>query len=668
MPDIRWILIAVSAMLIYLIPAQAAVKEKDFPLPGGGSIQMIYIPAGEFLMGNNGHEPYSYPDELPQHKVYLTGYWIGKFEVTRGQYKKFIEAGGYDNQAYWSPEGWIWKSSRKEPGMWVEKSLWDSPEFTQTDDHPVVGVSYYEAEAFCKWAGFDLPTEAQWEKAARWDGKHARVFPWGDEWDAQKCNNWNDDLYKGYQSAPVGSYPSGASPYGCMDMGGNLWEWCRDWYDPDYYSKKPKGGWVDPQGPASGGRCRVMRGGSWYYFEYSNRCAYRGQFFYPSCWYYEYGMRVVLPDVPSKVKLDPAQQFTTAPFPTIVTGKSKYGADAYTGKDPIGGGIGYTKLVKKSSAKYIVSTLEELKSALASAKPGEIIYIADSASIDASNEKEAIKVPEGITIAGNRGQDGSVGPLIFTTNLNHSPLFETDGPGVRFTGLRVKGPDMQLRSTGEDLLYNATGVMVYHPKAEFDNCEFLGWSAAAVLYSDAGPRGYFHHCYIHHNRRAGNGYGVYVHNSFVLIEANYFGENRHDIAGSGRAGSSYRACYNISEANEPFTSHAFDMHGNHNSRAPGEVVPHIAGDRITIFNNTFRSNRPRIYIAIRGEPRQGVTIHNNVFENAFIGAVLLEPCSNARIYGNEFVVPAKRAYYTFGSDGSLVNGKRVKTGEMRELP
>ncbi|MCX6343588.1 MAG: formylglycine-generating enzyme family protein [Armatimonadetes bacterium] len=234
-------------------------------------IQMISIPAGSFLMGNSGvgnDKKYSNPTELPKHSVTLSAYSIGKYEVTRGQYKQFIKAGGYSNKSYWSNEGWKWKISKKrtEPESWAAKQTWGKQTFTQTDNHPVVSVCYYEAEAFCNWAGGHLPTEAQWERAARWNSKtkHANVYPWGDVWDAEKCNNFADHNsagggYKRYQTAPVGSYPSGASPSGCQDMAGNVWEWCKDWYGDKYYSKSPKS---NPQGPASGS-FRFVRGGGW---------------------------------------------------------------------------------------------------------------------------------------------------------------------------------------------------------------------------------------------------------------------------------------------------------------------------------------------------------------------------------------------------------------------
>ena len=250
--------------------------------------EMVYIAPGDFLMGNSGvgdDATYGNPDwEEPQHSVYLSGYWIGKHHVTREEYRQFIEAGGYSNPAYWPDEGWDWKeaNNRTEPDWWAPDQNWGSPpgQFTQTDEHPVVGVTYYEAEAFCKWAGGHLPTEAQFEKAARWDG-HPRVYPWGDSWDAERCNCWYDTLYPGYQTAPVCSYsPSGDSPYGCCDMAASVWEWCADWLDYGYYSQTPAYGWLDTQGPVESGESppyRVIRSASWGDSLGEYRCAYRGR-------------------------------------------------------------------------------------------------------------------------------------------------------------------------------------------------------------------------------------------------------------------------------------------------------------------------------------------------------------------------------------------------------
>jgi len=269
--------------------------------------ELVTIPAGSFLMGTNDDEGFGGPEEFPQHTVYLPTYQIGKYEVTRGQFRKFIEAGGYDDPNYWSVEGWQWKESdfvvyagmhgefrevirpnqgeeRNHPEHWEPGQEWighgyGHPVFIQTDDHPVVGVTYYEAEAYCKWAGGRLPTEAEWEKAARWDeeNQHANIWPWGDIWDPEKCNNPEDPDpagggYRTNQSAPVGSYPDGASPYGCMDMVGNAYEWVAD------HAKSYPGN----PAPFEHSGYHFVRGGCWDDGPANVRCAYRGWYLPPS--------------------------------------------------------------------------------------------------------------------------------------------------------------------------------------------------------------------------------------------------------------------------------------------------------------------------------------------------------------------------------------------------
>jgi iron(II)-dependent oxidoreductase len=145
--------------------------------------------------------------------------------------------------------------------------------FTQTDNHPVIAVTYFEAEAYCKWAGGRLPTEAEWEKAARWDEEqqHPNIWPWGDTWDPEKCNNPEDHNpagggYRVNQSAPVGSYPEGASPDGVMDMVGNAYEWVAD--DVKSYPGNPE--------PFEHKGFHFVRGGCWDDGPANVRCAYRG--------------------------------------------------------------------------------------------------------------------------------------------------------------------------------------------------------------------------------------------------------------------------------------------------------------------------------------------------------------------------------------------------------
>jgi len=229
-------------------PPQTITNSKD------GS-KLILIPAGEFLMGSPSGEGSG--GEHPQHRVYLDAYHIGKYEVTNEQFAKFVQETGYQAK-----------------GNWKEYHV------SGRGNHPVVCVSWNDAKAYCDWAGLRLPTEAEWEKAAR--GTDGRQYPWGNEWDASRCNNKNGpklsgmaNLREGRGILPVGSFSSGASPYGCLDMAGNVDEWCSDWHGENYYGNSPSS---NPKGPGSG-QSKVLRGGSWCgglpgYF----RCAYRGWF------------------------------------------------------------------------------------------------------------------------------------------------------------------------------------------------------------------------------------------------------------------------------------------------------------------------------------------------------------------------------------------------------
>ncbi len=191
--------------------------------PVDGSV-MITIPAGKFIMGSNNGEP----NKRPVHTVYLDVYQIGKCEVTVAQYRKFCNATG--------------------------RSMPQAPEWGWKDKHPVVNVTWEDAAAYCKWAGGRLPTEAEWEKAAR--GTDGRGYPWGNKWDRKKCANIKIGLTS---TARVGAYPAGASPCGCEDMAGNVYEWCADWYSASYYGRSPSS---NPKGPKDG-ELRVLRGGGW---------------------------------------------------------------------------------------------------------------------------------------------------------------------------------------------------------------------------------------------------------------------------------------------------------------------------------------------------------------------------------------------------------------------
>ncbi len=245
---------------------------------------MVHVEAGEFTRGSE-----EYDNEKPVRQIYLDEYMIGKYPVTNAEFKAFILDGGYENKEFWTPDGWQWrkKENISEPRLWHDRK-WNGPNF------PVVAVSWYEAAAYAQWLSrkmgkdYRLPTEAQWEKAAR--SSRGFQYPWGDDFDKDKCNSDEGELNR---TSPVGIFPSGASPYGCMDMAGNVWEWCADWYSGDYYKKSPT---KNPQGPSQGDY-RVLRGGSWGFLSDLLRCAARG-LVDPWRYWVGHGFRVVRVAVP----------------------------------------------------------------------------------------------------------------------------------------------------------------------------------------------------------------------------------------------------------------------------------------------------------------------------------------------------------------------------------
>lgn len=241
------------------------------PTPGIGSTMisekdgmiLVIVPAGEFTMGSTADDAlvecqkfrsdcqriWSI-DEEPVHKVYLDTFWIDQIEVTNAMYANCVKDGGCTPPS----------SSRS----YTRDSYYDNVEF---GDYPVVNVNWYQANAYCEWAGRKLPSEAQWEKAAR--GTDGRLYPWGDIFDGALVNfcdvncplsHMNISFDDGYaDTAPAGNYPAGKSIYGAFDMAGSVWEWVNDWYSSDYYQGSSSS---NPSGPISGSH-RILRGGSW---------------------------------------------------------------------------------------------------------------------------------------------------------------------------------------------------------------------------------------------------------------------------------------------------------------------------------------------------------------------------------------------------------------------
>ncbi len=248
-------------VLVSVLSAQSSVLASD----------MVLVPAGEFTMGTAAGSD-GLPDEQPQRKVLLGAFWIDRYEVTNEEYKRFVEETGHRTPAHVTSANTLWEQNKPLAGI---------------ERHPVVNVSWTDAVAYCRWAGKRLPTEAEWEKTAR--GTDGRIYPWGNDWDFEKANSasfwakrtvqfagsteWDEFWLRGQGAAiskekgikgevltlPVGTFPTGASPYGAMDMAGNAAEWVQDWYNPNYYRSAPL---TDPPGPDRGA-IKSMRGGSW---------------------------------------------------------------------------------------------------------------------------------------------------------------------------------------------------------------------------------------------------------------------------------------------------------------------------------------------------------------------------------------------------------------------
>jgi len=212
-------------------------------LAGKDGVPMVLVPSGPFPMGVPPGDRDGGRDEYPRHEVHLDAFYIDAYEIKNLSYLEFVKAAGHripqhpNNQA---------------------RTLWkDGQVSIAVAERPVVNVDWHDADAYCRWAGKRLPTEAEWEKAAR--GTDDRRFPWGNVEPTAKHLNFNQQWIGEKTLMPVGSYEAGKSPYGAYDMAGNVWEWVADWYDPAYYEKSPA---KNPKGPEKG-TDKVLRSSGW---------------------------------------------------------------------------------------------------------------------------------------------------------------------------------------------------------------------------------------------------------------------------------------------------------------------------------------------------------------------------------------------------------------------
>jgi len=238
-------------------------NEMSVEIAPGVTMDFVCVPAGEFIMGSDPNvDPFASKNEQPQHRVYLDEYWIGKYPVTNQQFQIFLSKSGYQPAKTWNyPQG--------------------------EEKHPAIYINWKDAKTFCNWISvqtklkISLPTEAQWEKAAR--GTDGRIYPWGNEKPNKNLANYDGNVR---HTTEAGSFLEGASPYGALDMAGNVWEWVSDWYAEDYYSKSTD---RNPTGPNSGDY-KLLRGGSWDNNDSSARSASRDRDI-PAGRYYYIGFR-----------------------------------------------------------------------------------------------------------------------------------------------------------------------------------------------------------------------------------------------------------------------------------------------------------------------------------------------------------------------------------------
>ena len=312
-------------------------------------------------------------------------------------------------------------------------------------------------------------------------------------------------------------------------------------------------------------------------------------------------------------------------------------------RGPIGGGTGYANIITKGD--YVVKDLDSLLDALSKAKAGQVVFIPPETVIDMTAriyiDQLALEIPEGVTLAGERGNGKSQSALLTSDALKTPVMIRAAGPDVRVTGLRIQGPnpkrylDHHRRSFGQggdghEYYYKfptSNGIRTKYPRLEVDNCEISGFSHAGIYLTTAEGH-HIHHNHIHHCQYQGLGYGVCHNTASSLIEYNLFNFNRHSIAGTGRPGNSYVARHNVELGIS--LSHCFDMHGGRDRKDGTD----IAGTSINIYNNTFRA--PQTPVVIRGVPEQKCEVHHNWFQRHSNAGQAVRASDKTKVFDNVY--------------------------------
>ncbi|MFC1997518.1 formylglycine-generating enzyme family protein [Chloroflexota bacterium] len=260
------------------IPRATRIPGETQVSPNDGMV-LVFIPEGTFQMGSRSMDGRADYDEIPQHLVNLDAYWMDQTVVTNAMYVRFLDEMGNQTEGRT-----VWLDAGDED-VFIYQLGEEWQPIQGYEDHPAIEISWYGAQAYCDWVGRRLPSEAEWEKAAR--GSDGRVYPWGDDIDCNKAQYAN--CAGGLLT--VDSKPDGASPFGILGLSGNTWEWTSDWYSEDYYSSSPL---ENPKGPDEG-ETRTLRGGSWEYDSKHLRAANRRNNG-PAVSMHDYGFRCVLDD------------------------------------------------------------------------------------------------------------------------------------------------------------------------------------------------------------------------------------------------------------------------------------------------------------------------------------------------------------------------------------